>query len=368
MRRLHLFAYYFSVPARLTMLAFITKHRAQSKLSASYVREYKMATIKTKGQTQQQPPKGSWSYILCFILLQLVFDAVNECLPGSFNYILGDADRAPHRAFVPRFDYYPHACGGARPGIYYADLIIDQMDILDTRVEIIQRLSQSGIKRVDRAVALADNVLGFVADPEFDGRLGDNVTRRAFLNRHVIFDQVEKRLVRTHGLLDEQVEAGVGGLELVAFVLKLLNAKQYLSGQLLILGNLCLFKLGQYIGLAAQFGDQKPPLVADQLGRDMLVAALALAQGIDVQSRLVGEYGQEPVELAIDPEMIGYIAPVSLEAAVHVVDLDARERARDAVEELRRQPLRQRVLPLLLPFFRSGKRLPLVFSLSQVCP
>ena len=99
------------------------------------------------------------------ILLQLVFDAVNECLPGSFNDVLGDADRAPDRAFVPRFDYYPHACGGARPGIYYADLIIDQMDILDTRVEILQRLSQSGIKCVDRAVTLADDVLGFVTNP-----------------------------------------------------------------------------------------------------------------------------------------------------------------------------------------------------------
>jgi hypothetical protein len=64
-------------------------------------------------------------FILCLILLQLVFDAVNECLPGSFDDVFGDADRAPHRVFVPRFDYYPNTRGGACPGIDHANLIID---------------------------------------------------------------------------------------------------------------------------------------------------------------------------------------------------------------------------------------------------
>ena len=135
------------------------------------------------------------------------------------------------------------------------------------------------------------------------------------LDVHVVLEQLERGLIGPHDLLDQQVEAGVGRLELVALVLQLLDPRQDLLGQLLVLCELGLFQLGQDVGLAAQLRDQEPPLVADQGRVDVLVGPAGLAQGIDVQPGLVGKrtvadvghihHGREVADLEDEPRDLG---------------------------------------------------------------
>jgi hypothetical protein len=69
----------------------------------------------------------------------------------------------------------------------------------------------------------------------------------------------------------------------------------------------------------------------------------------DQEALGVGEDRSEPVELAVEADGLGDVAPVGLEAAVEVVQLDAGDSADGPVEELARECLAERVLPLLLP-------------------
>ena len=52
--------------------------------------------IVKKQQMQQYSSKKAIGCILCRILLQLEFDAVNKGLPGRFDNVFGDADRTPN--------------------------------------------------------------------------------------------------------------------------------------------------------------------------------------------------------------------------------------------------------------------------------
>ena len=64
---------------------------------------------------------------------------------------------------------------------------------------------------------------------------------------------------------------------------------------------------------------------------------------------LVGEHGDEAVQLAVEHEAAHDLAAVGLEAAVHVVQAEPRHPARDPVEELRRDAARERIAPPRLP-------------------
>jgi hypothetical protein len=55
------------------------------------------------------------------------------------------------------------------------------------------------------------------------------------------------------------------------------------------------------------------------------------------------------VQLAVDRDLLQHLAPVDLEAAVEVVQVDLRQLPRHPVEQQRRQALRRRVLPAPLP-------------------
>ena len=69
----------------------------------------------------------------------------------------------------------------------------------------------------------------------------------------------------------------------------------------------------------------------------------------DPVAAMVGEHGDEPVQLAVEPQAAHDLGAVRLQAAVHVVEVDAGDPAGDRVEELRRDPAAQRVASLRLP-------------------
>ena len=69
----------------------------------------------------------------------------------------------------------------------------------------------------------------------------------------------------------------------------------------------------------------------------------------DAKATVVGEHGQEAMQLAVDPQRADDLRPVGLEPAVHVVELQARDAADDGVEDLRDEPPRPRIAALRLP-------------------
>ena len=85
----------------------------------------------------------------------------------------------------------------------------------------IERFSQGGVQGVHRAVALGHLVPHLAADAELDGGLGRGVAVAVGFDVDVVVQQLEVRLERAGGPLHQQVERGLGRLELVAAVLQL---------------------------------------------------------------------------------------------------------------------------------------------------
>ena len=130
-------------------------------------------------------------------------------------------------------------------GVDHANLVINQVHIVDVRVEVFQRFSQGVIECINRAVAFADDVLDFVTYFQLDCRLGDKLAAVGFSTVVLVFDQLESRLVCPHNFSDEQVEAGVGGLKLIALIFKLLHAFEDFFCQFFIFGDFRFFQLGE---------------------------------------------------------------------------------------------------------------------------
>ena len=80
------------------------------------------------------------------------------------------------------------------------------------------------VERVHRAVALGGAHVALAADPDLDRRLGLDLAVGALLDDHAPGLQAEQRLVLARLLAHQQLERAVGGLELEALVLELLDA------------------------------------------------------------------------------------------------------------------------------------------------
>ncbi len=92
-----------------------------------------------------------------------------------------------------------------------------------------------------------------------------------------------------------------------------------------------------------------------QVALEAVARAAVLARPVvdgklgDAEAAVVREHGDEAVQLAVQPQAVDDLGAVRLQAAVHVVQADAGERARDAVEDAREEPARERVAPVRLP-------------------
>ena len=89
--------------------------------------------------------------------------------------------------------------------------------------------------------------------------------------------------------LDQQHERRLGGLELVALVLQVLDPVEHPGQQVAVLLQAVLAQLLGDVRLARQLADQHPALVADGGRVDVLVAGGVLADAVDVHPPLVGE-------------------------------------------------------------------------------
>ena len=113
--------------------------------------------------------------------------------------------------------------GGRRDAVEDADLVVDQADVVEPRVERPERLAQGGVERVDRAVAVAGGVQDLAVDLDLDGRLGQELAAVALLDQAGVVDDPERRDVVGRVAPDEELEAGLGAFEREPVRLELLD-------------------------------------------------------------------------------------------------------------------------------------------------
>ena len=108
------------------------------------------------------------------------------------------------------------------------DLEVDEIDVLEVRVALADGVAQRTVERVHRPVALggAHETLAALGggDPDLDRGLGRGAPVGMLLDDHPPGLEAEERLVLARLLAQEQLEGAVGGLELEALVLELLDA------------------------------------------------------------------------------------------------------------------------------------------------
>ena len=63
-----------------------------------------------------------------------------------------------------------------------ADLEVDELDVLEVRVDLADRVAQRRVERVDRAVALGGAHVALAVDPDLDRRLGLDLAVGALLD------------------------------------------------------------------------------------------------------------------------------------------------------------------------------------------
>ena len=145
---------------------------------------------------------------------------------------------------------------GRLPLVEDADLVVDELDVAQVRIGLGDRLAQRGVERVDRAVALRGADVALAIDPDLDGRLGLNLAVLALLGHHAPRLELEERLVLAGLAPDQQVEGAVGGLELEAAVLELLDALDHARGGGVVELDAGLLGAREHGAAARELGDQ----------------------------------------------------------------------------------------------------------------
>src|SRR5215467_134288 len=120
-------------------------------------------------------------FAFALVATELVLDRINERLPGGFDDIVGHPDRAPRLVSVAGRDQ--HAGLGRRPLrlVEDADLVVQQPHLAEIRVELLERLAERVVERIDRPVSGRGRVLGDALDLEAHRRLGHGLAPVALL-------------------------------------------------------------------------------------------------------------------------------------------------------------------------------------------
>jgi hypothetical protein len=103
------------------------------------------------------------------------------------------------------------------------DLVVDQLDLGQVRMELGDRVAQRLVERVHRPVALGGAHVAPTVHPDLDRRLRLHLAVGALLSDHPEALEPEQGLVGARLASQQQVEGGVGRLVLVAAVLALLE-------------------------------------------------------------------------------------------------------------------------------------------------
>src|SRR5271154_1476890 len=165
--------------------------------------------------------------------LHAVLQRIDERIPGGGDHVLGDPDRAPHLLAVGGIDQDAGDRAGALRLIEDAHLEVDQLDVAQMRVDLTDRVTQRGVEGVHRAVALGRAHVALATEPDLDRGLGRDLAVGALLDEHAPGLEAEEGLIGAGLLAHKQLEGPVGGLELKALVLELLDALDDALGELL---------------------------------------------------------------------------------------------------------------------------------------
>ena len=132
-------------------------------------------------------------------------------------------------------------------------------------------VAQRVVERVHRAVALGGAHVALAVAPDLDRGLGLDLAVGALLDQHPPGLQAEQRLVALRLLAHQQLEGAVGGLELEALVLELLDALDDPLGELARRWRVrAAARLLDDRALARELGDEHVAAVADDRRVDVL--------------------------------------------------------------------------------------------------
>jgi hypothetical protein len=147
--------------------------------------------------------------VLLLARLHRVLDRVDQRVPRRGDDVLVHADRAPQLLAVGRVEQHARHRAGALGLVEDADLVVDELDVGEVRVDLGDRRAQRGVQGVDRAVALGGAHVALAVDPDLDGRLGLDLAVGALLDDAAPGLQAEQRLVDAGLLAQEQLEGAV---------------------------------------------------------------------------------------------------------------------------------------------------------------
>src|ERR671914_936320 len=150
-------------------------------------------------------------------------ERVDEGLPARLDDVLGDADRAPGVGPVAGVEQHARDRPRALALVEDAHLEVHELDVAQVRVALANGVAQSLVQRVHRPVPLGGADVALAVDPDLDRGLGLDPAVGALLHDRAPRLEPEQRLVLARLLSDQEIEPAVGGLELIALVLELLD-------------------------------------------------------------------------------------------------------------------------------------------------
>src|SRR4029078_13742984 len=98
----------------------------------------------------------------------------------------------------------PHTSTGGGNAIENAHLVVDEVDVVDGRVEGTQRLAQRGVEAVDGSVPVGGRVEGLPVDLDLDRRFREELAALALLEHTRVIDDVEQGGVVRLGAAESQ--------------------------------------------------------------------------------------------------------------------------------------------------------------------
>ena len=187
---------------------------------------------------------------------------------------------------VGRVEQHARRRAGRLPLVEDADLVVDELDVAQVRQALADRGAQRAVQGMHGAVALGGAHEALRADPELDRRLGLHAPVGALLGDHAPGLELEQRLVLARLAPDQQLEGAVGGLELEAAVLELLDALDHPRGGRVVQ---VAARVRDHGALAGQLAHEHLARVADRGRVDVLERQRVGVDARDVHPALVRE-------------------------------------------------------------------------------
>src|SRR5439155_7109674 len=110
-----------------------------------------------------------------------VADSIPEASWRPLDDVVRDPDGAPRLLAVARGDEHARLGRGALGLVENAHFVVEEPHRPEVRVELLERLAQRVVERVDRPVAGRRGVLEATLDADADRRLGDRLRGVALL-------------------------------------------------------------------------------------------------------------------------------------------------------------------------------------------